>query len=252
MEDTCRGWNSYHEDLIRKWAQTSKTYAIMHSLSATKYAKWDSWLGIPVVILGAITASSIFAASHTSSIEVQYANGCLALVAAGLTGVNRFLGYAEKQVKHQNANVKYTAISMEIDSILSFPRDGRTSTPQEFINAMRTSILEIRESSPEVISGIIEDYMVKRATKSLTRVKSKVNRSNVDDSQENSDRQLSPRMSFGVPTSPTPLSPKLAFRSASPPNIIDDDLDSGSDQCQKIHELATVMVEDSEDEDSQT
>ena len=53
-------WNNYHEYLLKKWAQTSKTYAIMHSLSAQYYSTWHKRLGIPIVILGGVTASSIF------------------------------------------------------------------------------------------------------------------------------------------------------------------------------------------------
>jgi hypothetical protein len=251
------GWNSFHENLLRKWAQTSKTFAIMHSLSAAFYAKWDRWLGIPVVLLGAVTASSIFATSQDTHIQVHYANGGLALLAAGLSGVARFLGYAEKQVKHQNASVKYTAISMEVDALLSFPREGRTAGPQEFINTTRGKILEIREGAPEVIAGVMTEYL-KGYDRSLTRVKSRVNRrlrSQSPSGEPPSDgSEGSPDVGYSTASGPTaarqPSPPPssdgpTAARQPSPPPSSD-----GLDNHPQIEEMAeALMLETDEDSD---
>lgn len=203
-------WNSFHENLLRKWAQTSKTFAIMHNLSAAFYAKWDRWLGIPVVLLGAVTASSIFATSGDVPIEIHYANGCLALLTAGLTGVSRFLGYAEKRVKHQTAAVKYTDVSMEVDAILSFPRSGRVSSPQEFINVTKKKMLDIREAVPEILPSIMTNYL-EGYDRSLTRVKSNVNRRVHSPAvSDDSERSRSPDVGYG--TSDGPIAAKRVER----------------------------------------
>lgn len=168
-------WNRYHEQLLKKWSQISKTYSIMHSLCATYYSNWHKRLGIPVVIIGGITASSIFSSNKQDSEAWTYINGGLALFVAALTGISSFVGTAEKTNKHQNASFKYTKIAMDIDTMLSFGRHERTQTPQEFIQEKKSNMLDIRENVPEVLTWVMNDYL-KKFDKTLTDTKSKVNK----------------------------------------------------------------------------
>ena len=191
-------WNRYHEQLLKKWSQISKTYSIMHSLCAQYYANWHKRLGIPVVIIGGITASSIFSSNKQDSQVWTYINGGLALFVAALSGVSSFIGTSEKTNKHQNASFKYTKISMDIDTMLSFGRHERIQTPQQFIQEKKSDMLEIRENVPEVLPWVMNDYL-KKFDKTLTDTKSKVNKTAVsyiepkikivyDDENSNSDR----------------------------------------------------------------
>ena len=172
-----RNWNKYHENLLKKWAQMSKTYSIMHSLCARHYATWHKRLGIPVVIIGGATASSIFSSNKEDSEVWTYINGSLTLIVSALAGLSSFLGTSEKTIKHQNASFKYTKISMDIDALLSFGRNERSSTPQEFIHEKKMEMLEIRENVPEILPWIMNEYL-KRFDKSLTNIKSSVNNKN--------------------------------------------------------------------------
>lgn len=166
-------WNRYHENLLKKWAEMSKTYSIMHSLCAEYYNNWHQRLGIPVVLIGAVTASSIFSSNKEQSEYWVYANGGLALLVTGLAGISNFVGTAEKTTKHQNASYKYTKIAMDIDTMLSFPREERNQSPQEFIQSSKASILEIRENVPEILPWILADYLNK-FDKALVNTKSRV------------------------------------------------------------------------------
>ena len=168
-------WNRYHEELLKKWAQMSKTYSIMHSLCGSYYANWHKRLGIPVVIIGGVTASSIFSSNKDNSEVWTYINGSLALFVAALSGISSFVGTAEKTNKHQNASFKYTKIAMDIDTILSFSRCERVKTPQEFIQEKKSEMLEIRENVPEVLPWVMNNYLEK-FDKSLTNTKSRVNK----------------------------------------------------------------------------
>lgn len=176
-------WNRYQEQLLKKWAQMSKTYSIMHSLCAQYYANWHKRLGIPVVIIGGITASSIFSSNNNNSEVWTYINGGLALFVAALSGVSSFLGTAEKTNKHQTASYKYSKISMDIDTMLSFPRNDRSQTPQEFIQEKKACMLEIRENVPEVLPWVMNNYLQK-FDKSLTNTKSKINKNKTNDNSE--------------------------------------------------------------------
>ena len=155
-------WDKYHEKLIKKWAGMSKTYSIMHSLCAQHYSKWHKRLGVPVVLLGGIAASSIFSNNHNDQEDTEfwnYINGGITLFMTGLAGVANFLSLEEKTTKHQNASYKYIKISLDIDTLLSFSRDNRTITPEEFIHSKKSEILEIRENVPEILPWVMSEYL---------------------------------------------------------------------------------------------
>jgi hypothetical protein len=170
-------YNKYHENLLKKWAQMSKTYSIMHSLCAQYFSKWNKRLGIPVVIFGGLTASSIFSTTpETKGADVwRYVNGSLTLIMTALAGVSKFLNIDERTHKHQTASNKYNAIGMDIDTILSFPRGERTFSPQEFISDIKSRMLEISENAPNVATWVMSDYLNK-LDKGVTNVKSKINK----------------------------------------------------------------------------
>ena len=168
-------FNKYHESLLKRWSSMAKTYSIMHSSAAQYYSNLDKRLAIPVILLGATTASSIFSSGETVSRTWIYINGGMALVMTGLSGISKFLGTHEKQVKHTSASFKYIQISMNIDTVLSFPRNEREENPRQFINDIKTSILEVREHSPDIPTGIVDTY-IKRMDKTITNTSTRVNK----------------------------------------------------------------------------
>lgn len=172
-------WNKYNENLIKKWSEMSKTYSIMHSLCADHYSSWKKRLTIPVIILGCVTSSSIFSTSTQTEQWWSYINGGLALLMTVLSGVSNFIEPSEKITKHQNASFKYIKISMDIDTLLSFPRSDRIDNPQEFIIKKKEEILQIREDVPEILPHVLNKYL-SNFEKSLTNTKSYVNKNDDD------------------------------------------------------------------------
>jgi hypothetical protein len=171
-------WNKYQENILKKWSSMSKTYSTMHSIAAEYYSTWDKRLGIPVILLGAAAASSIFTSTNSKTYTTNiwaYINGSMVLLMTGISGITKFLGTHEKQAKHTSASFKYTQISMNIDALLSFPRTDREEQPKQFINNIKIAILEVREHSPDLPTGLVSDY-IKKLDKSLTNTQTKVNR----------------------------------------------------------------------------
>lgn len=177
-------FNKYQENILKKWSSMSKTYSTMHSISAEYYSAWDKRLGIPVIILGAVASSSIFSSSDNTSIEWDYINGAMVLLMTGISGISKFLGTHEKRAKHTSAAFKYTHIAMNIDTLLSFPRDDRVEDPRQFINEIKLSILEVREHSPDLPTWVVSGY-INKMDKSITNTQTTVNRHQTSDQFEN-------------------------------------------------------------------
>ena len=205
-------WNKYHENLIKKWSVMAKTYSIMHSISSEYYNNLDKRLGIPVILLGAASASSIFTTSSESNNIWAYINGGMVLLMTGISGINRFLGTNEKLTKHTAVAFKYTEISMNIDTLLSFPRSDREETPKDFINKIKVSILEVREHAPDLPTWVISSY-INKLDKSLVNTNTKINRSNELDNYDGLKQlnswnstdspQKDPETHQNTPTTPT-------------------------------------------------
>ena len=151
--------------------------ALLHVRSSTYYADWDRRLGIPMVVMGAVIASSIFISTNDPSGMLTYANGAMTLVVTALTAIGRFLGLAEIRQGHTAAAHKYNAIAMTIDSALAFARADRPNAPQIVIDVTRRSMLDIQEHAPDVPSWLLTESLEHFAKSALTRIRSVVNTS---------------------------------------------------------------------------
>ena len=153
-------WTCAQEQLVKRWCQTTKTYAIMHSLCANDNALWRRAIGIPTVLIGAVTASSIFSAAESSSTVWQYINGALALSVTALSGISNFLNLDEKITKHRAASIAHTRLSYRMECMLSRPRAQRDDVV-EFTTSCRKEISDIQEGMVDVSSGVMNKYMNK-------------------------------------------------------------------------------------------
>jgi hypothetical protein len=177
MTSPASPWGLHHERLLRKWAETAKTMAVLHTSSSLYYDTWDKRLGVPLVILGAAVSSSIFLSGSHGSEALTLVNGGMSLVVVALTGIGRFLGLSELRVKHTAASNEYTFIAMNVDSVLSFPRMERSAGPEETLDTTRQKMMDIKVHSPPVATWLLNDYLGNLTKSPLTRIRSQVNES---------------------------------------------------------------------------
>jgi hypothetical protein len=236
-------WVPHHEDLLRKWSETCKTMAVLHTRSSSYYAAWDRRLGIPMVVLGAVVASSIFISTNDPSGLLTYINGALALVITALTGIGRFLNLAELRVGHTSASNKYTAIAMNMDSALSFPRIERIDGPQVMIDSTRRAIGEIREHAPAIAPWLLNESLEKFNKSPLTRIRSVVNSSPGDPARSPPTDSTHRRMTSRDPSSSSPPSPNNIIVTGDTAEDTPD-----ADFCQQAVAI-TVAIRSDSDED---
>jgi len=178
------GWNYYHENLLKKWSEQVKTYSLLHLLSADYYANLEKKLGIPLILLGAITSSMIFLFGQNAN--MVYVNGALSMLLTIMISVNNFLSASEKHGKHRISANKYQTISLNIDTLLSFPRENRTEKPEMFITDIKSTIIDIRTNSPDVVSFIIKEY-IHKLDKSLVTTRTKIYKKSINDNYTKGD-----------------------------------------------------------------
>lgn len=182
-------WTVFHEELLQKWLRICKTYSLMHGLSSRYYANINKGLGLPVVILGALTTSSIFSSITNTpdfySSEVwNYVNGFLSLSVTVLSGVSNFLGAEQKLNSHQTSSVKYSKICFNIESILAFPKTEREIDANDFVKEIKKEIMELQENSIPIPSSILSRY-IRKLDKNLLNTKCTIN--NTESKSENDE-----------------------------------------------------------------
>jgi len=222
-------WNSYTENLLRRWSKRCHTYSLLHSLSADYFSTWNKRLGIPLVVLGGAASSSIFISPQDGTGIMNLVNGGVVLFMTALAGVSKFLSLEENQVKHQSAGFKYHATVMEIDTILTFPRLDRAMDAHEFVRLTKKNVLEIRENSPEILPWLKAD-MIRGYDESLTRAKVQVNKDT--GTGERHERPAIPRaFGYGVASGET------LYRSPDKTPPMSDDHSAAS-----VEEIAIEVV----------
>jgi hypothetical protein len=119
-----------------------------HDQSARYFEKKNSWLGIPTIILSAITGTTIFASLATQDkmlIWVKIIVGLLSVSAAVLASLQTFYNYHERAEKHRSTGVKYKEVIRSIEKNTL----ARGFSQQEIDN-IYNRLNEIEESAPVV------------------------------------------------------------------------------------------------------
>ena len=161
---------SEHEDaerLLEDWHRRFYTLQNCHYEVARIHRRRNYMMGVPVAVLTALVGGSIFAALEASvSPAVQITVGLLSFVAAALSSVHTFLGYAERAEKNRIAGANYGALRRRAEQELVLP-----TTDGEKLRALITEIREksdrYAKESPEIPSRVYEKW--KRKEPSRTR-----------------------------------------------------------------------------------
>ncbi len=149
-------WDTIHENLLKEWSEICKTYSIVHQKTSVTTESRKKYITIPLIVLGGVTSSSILVSEGVH--YMRYVNAFLALSMSVISGIADFLAFSKLSNLHQNCAFKYLSISMDIDLLLTSPRNERTEQPEPFMLDIKKRILDIRENSPSIPVEIIKKF----------------------------------------------------------------------------------------------
>jgi hypothetical protein len=109
---------STQKEVLNDWYQRVSVTQRAHYLSADHFGRRRYWLGIPAVMLSTIVGTSVFATLQKQPEPwLQISVGLASVLAALLTSLQTFLGYAERAEKHRVAGAKYGALGRELEML---------------------------------------------------------------------------------------------------------------------------------------
>ena len=134
-------------ELLKEWYRRVSVTQAAHYYAAGNLSSRKYYLGVPTVILTTLVGTSVFAAiQQQPDYRVQILVGLASVTAALLSGLQTFLGDAERSEKHRTAAAKYGALGRELECCLA--RENGIS--DERLTLLKCSLDELAIESPNI------------------------------------------------------------------------------------------------------
>jgi hypothetical protein len=119
-------WTEGELKLAEIWYAQALGSEKLHTVAHHRYERLNFLVGIPVVVLSAITGTTVFASLGKSiDIAVAVAVGLISLLSSVLAALQTFLRFAEKSEQHRMSAARYRIAAREIEHVLAMSPTGR-------------------------------------------------------------------------------------------------------------------------------
>jgi len=152
-------WNSQLERIISDEGERSLCFVWLHTKSEKYYAKLNTYITLPVILLstiagaGSFGSQSLFNNSHVANIVI----GGMSITVAALNTVAGFFAWAKRSESHRIASSTYGKIYRFILIELALPRSERISA-KDMLKIVREQCDRLADTSPQIPDNIIQDF----------------------------------------------------------------------------------------------
>jgi hypothetical protein len=141
-------WSKAILDRLRDWERRATAAAEVHFQTAEGLARWNLYLGIPVVVFSAIVGTSVFATlTHDVPVGVRIAAGTVSVITAVLASVQTFLRFGARAEQHRVAAERWSAIRREIEKALALS-PAQAGDPKQLLDEVQARMDEASEKAP--------------------------------------------------------------------------------------------------------
>lgn len=149
-------WKDEQEHILKKWADKSICYKMMHERAYRKYWCLNAWFNIPIIIISTLTGTGNFASSNfgSYSLYIIFIIGSLNLFGAMLATIASYINVAQKLESHRFAFVHWDKFSRKIQVELAKIRLDRVKA-KIFIKQSGDEYDRMIEMSPILPNDII-------------------------------------------------------------------------------------------------
>jgi len=127
--------------------------------SASHFRRMEKWFGIPLIILGTITTSTIFVQINDCDQYKQLASGFLSLSLTLISAIGKFMNYNELSSVFSNAARDCDNLVIDIQEQLSRPRKDRESV-YVFTTKVKQTLKQLKDTPP-FPNRVVEQYIGK-------------------------------------------------------------------------------------------
>jgi hypothetical protein len=143
-------WNQGAERLLMDWHRRVAAAEDAHFRLAERLEKAHTSLGLPVVILTTFVGTGVFATLKSSGdYGFRLAVGIVSVLAAIVAGIQTFLRFSQRAMKHRSAATRYSAMRREIAETLALPPEARGNARQ-ILAGLRDRMDKLSDQAPEI------------------------------------------------------------------------------------------------------
>ncbi len=155
-------WNESEVKLLKKWAELSASYRVLHDRAHRIFKFKNQCFTIPVIILSTILGTASFSQSTFPVAYQPYIPmgiGTLNIIAGIITTIAQFTRVGELSEANRVASISYGKFSRNIATELSLPPEFRTYSGIDFVQMCRSDFDRLLEQSPIIPLDILEKFM---------------------------------------------------------------------------------------------
>ena len=155
-------WNQQLEEILSREGERALCYSWLHNKSQGRFAKLDTNIALPVIVLstiagtGSIASQSLFGGSQTANVCI----GVISLSVGVMNTVSNYFGFAKRSEAHRISATTYAKIHKFIVIELSLPRNERMKA-KDMLKIIREQLERLNEISPQIPDVIIADFNAK-------------------------------------------------------------------------------------------
>lgn len=142
------------ELLITDWFRRVRESQRVHYECGTHYSRLNYFLGIPTIILTVIVGTAVFASLDKAASENQKIwLGMVSIMAAVLSSLQTFLGFAQRADRHRLTGSKYGALRRSLEFLKTFPPDSPEKMQKE-LERVKKDMDDLAQNAPHVPSWL--------------------------------------------------------------------------------------------------
>jgi hypothetical protein len=152
---------SSEKELLDEWFRRVRESQFAHYEASKSLVHKKYFLGVPVVVLSALSGAFAFATlGSQSNVYLQILFGFVSVFAAVLASLQTFLQHSERAEKHRSVAGKYGSLRREIELLIagsSTPYDkDKLALIKEKINLLSEEAPEISQKTWQRTDSILE------------------------------------------------------------------------------------------------
>jgi hypothetical protein len=150
-------WKDEQEKILKKWADKSLCFKMMHEKCYRKYWCLNAWFNIPVIIISTLTGTGNFAStnfpSYASTLILIF--GALNIFSGILATISSYTSVAQRLEAHRYSFITWDKFGRKIQIELSKIRADRVKA-KDFIKQIAEEYDRLIEMSPIIPNDVIK------------------------------------------------------------------------------------------------
>lgn len=148
------GQNSSRDMLITDWFRRVRESQMVHYRCANHFARRNYMFGIPTMALTTAVGTAVFASLDNEAIgHFKIVIGMISILAAVLSSLQTFLGFAQRADKHKIIASSYGGVRRQLEMLKTFP-PADDKELKASLEDIKKRMDELAENAPDVPKSI--------------------------------------------------------------------------------------------------